>query len=195
MKLMFCSGAGAWDTLLTLHPDGSFEGDYHDADMGDTGEGYQSTEYVCRFHGRFGGINQVTNASWSLTLEELTLDTGHPIGKEWIETVSTTDGSYNQRYISSVPYGFDTADSEPLEPGAQFMLYTPEAKGCRPTDELYGMYMNNPDTDSIMYQFCGWMPSTKKIGAWGPDTRLGYYGLCSMETGHGFFDLKAWGIA
>ena len=57
------------------------------------------------------------------------------------------------------------------------------------------MYMNNPNTDSVMYQFCGWMPSDRKIGAWGPDTRLGYYGLCNMATGQGFFDLKAWGIA
>ena len=197
MKLMFCSGAGAWDTLLTLHPDGSFEGDYHDMDMGDTGSGYQSTVYICRFHGRFGDIKQVTDASWSLTLEELVIDTGHPIGEEWIEDIKTTEGgTYNLRYISSNPYGFDRkGGGGPLEPGAQFMFYTPEAKGYRPNDELYGMYMNNPDTESIMYQFCGWMPSTRKIGAWGPDTRLGYYGLCNMATGQGFFDLNAWGIA
>ena len=75
------------------------------------------------------------------------------------------------------------------------MLYTPEATGYRPTDELYGMYMDNPDTDSVMYQFWGWMSSTRRIGAWGPDTRLGYYGLCNMEMGYGFFDLEAWGIA
>lgn len=62
------------------------------------------------------------------------------------------------------------------------------------SDDLYAA-MNNPDTDSIMYQFCGWMPSTSKIGAWGPDTTLGCYGLCNMATGQGFFDLKAWGIA
>ena len=180
MKLMFCSGAGGWDTLLTLHPDGSFEGDYHDTDM--------TIEYVCQFHGRFGDIRQVTDASWSLTLEELTLDTKYPVGAEWDEGVI--------HYISSNPYGFDKKGGEgPLEPGAQFMFYTPEATGYRPTDELYGMYMNNPNTDSVMYQFCGWMPSDRKIGAWGPDTRLGYYGLCNMATGQGFFDLKAWGIA
>lgn len=191
MKLMFCSGAGAWDTLLTLHPDGSFEGDFHDTDAGDSGDGYQSTEYVCRFHGRFGDIRQVTNASWSLTLAELVLDTGHPIGEEWIETISTPEGSYNQRYISSGPYGFDTAGGGPLEPGARFMLYTPEARGYRPTDELYGM-RESEDYDSVMFQFWSWWPGK---GAWAPDGTLDCYGLCSMETGRGFFDLKAWGIA
>ena len=192
MKLMFASGAGAWDTLLTLHPDGTFEGNYHDTDAGDSGDGYQSTEYVCKFHGRFGDIKQVTDASWSLTLAELVIDTGHPIGEEWIETIRTGDGSYNQRYISSDPYGFNTPESgEPLEPGAPFMLYTPEARGYRPTDELYEM-RESENYDSVMFQFWSWWPGRH---AWAPDGTLGCYGLCSMETGRGFFDLYTWGIA
>ena len=177
MKLMFCSGAGAWDTLLTLHPDGSFEGDFHDADM--------TIEYVCQFHGRFGDIRQVTDASWSLTLEELTLDTKYPVGAEWDEGVI--------HYISSTPYGFDKKGGEgTLEPGAQFMFYTPEAEGYRPTDELYGMEQSD-DYESVMYQFWSWWPDKH---VWGPYAGpLGCYGLCNMATGQGFFDLKAWGIA
>ena len=177
MKLMFCSGAGAWDTLLTLQPDGSFEGDYHDADM--------TIEYVCQFHGRFGDIRQVTDASWSLTLEELTLDTKYPVGAEWDEGVI--------HYISSTPYGFDKKGGEgTLEPGAQFMFYTPEAEGYRPTDELYGMEQSD-DYESVMYQFWSWWPDKH---VWGPYAGpLGCYGLCNMATGQGFFDLKAWGIA
>ena len=197
MKLEFASGAGAWSTLITLHPDGSFEGNYHDMDMGDSGPGYGSTEYVCRFHGRFGEIRRVTNASWSMTLEELVIDTGHPIGEEWIEA-NPADRSHNLRYVSSAPYGFSKWDGEgmsiPLEPGAQFMFYTPEASGYRPTDELYGFHSANEDSDSVMYQFWHWMPSGHRIGAWGRDTRLGCYALCNMETGCGFFDLGAWGI-
>ena len=176
MELEFASGAGAWQTYLLLHPDGSFVGEYSDMDMGDTGPGYQSTEYICQFHGRFRDINQVTANSWSLTLDELVLDTGRPIGEEWIEATEI-----------SAPYGFDTADGKPLEPGAQFMLYTPGASGYRPTDELYGFDSTNTDYDSLMYQFWSWMPSGHRIGLWGPDTRLGCYGLCSMETGCGFF--------
>ncbi len=191
MKMMFASGAGAWDTLLTLHPDGSFEGDYHDTDMGDSGPGYQSTQYVCRFHGRFRDITQVTGTSWSLMLEELVLDTGHPIGEEWVETIRTNEGSYNLRYISSEPYGFNTVDDGPLKPGAQFMLYTPEATGYRPTDELYEM-RESENYDSVMFQFWSWWPAKHDWGPYG--NALGCYGLCNMETGYGFFDLEAWGI-
>lgn len=191
MKLLFASGAGAWSTILTLHPDGAFEGNYHDTDMGDGGPGYDSTECVCRFHGRFGDITEVTPASYAMTLEELVIDTGRPIGEEWIEPYSA-ESDYKVRYISSGPYGLSGRDGYPLNPGAQVMFYTPEAAGYRPTDELYGMYADNPDWDSVMYQFWVWMPN--KIGAWGPDTRLGCYGLCNMETGDGFFDLHAWGI-
>ena len=76
------------------------------------------------------------------------LDTGHPIGEEWIEA-NPADRNYNLRYISSTPYGFDRWDGEsmdvPLEPGAQFMFYTPEASGYRPTDELYGFNSTNED--------------------------------------------------
>lgn len=183
MELEFASGAGAWQTNLLLHPDGSFVGDYEDADM--------TTHYVCQFHGRFRDITQVTDTSWSLTLDELVLDTKYPIGQEWDEGVI--------HYISSAPYGFSKRDSEgysvPLEPGARFMLYTPDASGYRPTDELYGFNSANTDYDSIMYQFWTWMPSGRKIGAWGWDTTLGCYALCSRETGYGFFDLEAWGIA
>ena len=183
MEMMFASGAGAWRTHLLLHPDGSFEGGYSNADM--------TIESVCSFHGQFRDITQVTDASWSLTLDELVLDTKYPIGQEW------DDGMIH--YISSDPYGFSKQDSEgdwvPLEPGAQFMFYTPDASGYRPTDELYGFNSDNTDYDSVMYQFWTWMPSSSKINAWDWDTRLGCYALCNMATGSGFFDLKAWGIA
>ena len=187
MTLMFCSGAGAWRTILTLHPDGSFQGRYNDAEMGGTGEGFPfGTEYVCDFHGRFGNIKQVTDASWSLTLEELELDTDRPLGEEWI--------AERVKYISAAPHGLSRLDGEgmsvPLEPGAQFTLYAPDAKGYAPGDELYGM-RESDDYDSIMYQFWTWWPDKR---AWSPDSTLGRWGLCNMETGYGFFDLGAWGL-
>jgi len=184
MKLWFGSGAGAWRTILTLHPDGSFEGDYSDSDMGDGGESYPNgTQYVCRFHGRFGNITQKTSASWSMTLDEMVIDAGHPVGEVWIE-----DGV---RYIASSPYGMDGKDGKSLEPGARFMLYTPDAKGYAPGDELYGM-RESDDYDSVMYQFWTWWPNKHGWEVVG-DT-LDSYGLCNMETGYGFFDFHAWGL-
>mgnify|MGYP006865380128 CR=1 FL=1 len=176
MELSFSSGAGGWATNLRIHPDGSFEGNYYDTDMGDGGEGYPyGTEYVCPFHGRFKDVVQIAPNSWSLTLEELVLDTGRPVGEEWIEN--------GVRYVSSDPYGFNTPDGGALEPGAQFMLYSPEAKGYSPTDELHGM--NGEDENSPLYQFWTWWPNKHGWGPYG-DT-LNCWGLHNLETGYGFF--------
>lgn len=167
MEMTFCSGAGAWRTSLLLSPDGSFTGYYVDSDMGATGEDYPNgTRYVCDFHGSFGEIRQISDASFSLTLEELATDTGHPVGEEWIE-----DGVRN---ISSEPYGLDGEDGKALRPGAPFLFYTPDAAGHEPGTELYGAV-----------EFWRWWPSRREFSD--ENVRLGCYGLHNLETGEGFF--------
>lgn len=188
LTLWFGSGVGAWRTLLTLHPDGAFEGRFDDSEMGGTGEGFPfGTQYLCTFHGRFGAVQQTAPSSWSLTLEELELDTGHPLEEKWIEE--------GVQYISAAPSGFTRRDGRdvdiPLEAGARFTLYAPDAKGFAPGDELYGM-QESDDYESIMYQFWSWWPDKRD---WTPDGTLGSWGLCNMDTGYGFFGLDAWGIA
>lgn len=74
LEMEFYSGAGAWRTCLTLNPDGSFVGDYCDADV--------NTLHVCQFHGQFGKVEKLTDSSWLLTLSELEIDTGHEPGTE-----------------------------------------------------------------------------------------------------------------
>lgn len=176
LEMEFLSGAGGWRTYLTLNPDGTFTGDYSDSDMG----GSPPTRYVCQFHGRFGDFTQLSDNSWSLTLKELVIDTGHPVGEKWIEQV---DG-HNIQFISSDPYGFDGKDGDALEPGAQFTLYAPAAKGYAPGDELYGANSGNEDYNSTMYQFWHWWPDRRD---WTPDSTLGCWGLCNLATGQGFF--------
>lgn len=167
MEMEFCSGAGAWRTSLILNPDGSFTGHYTDADMGLAGTDYPNgTLYVCKFHGRFGEMKQISDASFSLTLSELVMDTEHPVGEEWIE-----DGV---RCISSEPYGFDGHDGTALKPGASFLFYMPEATGHEPGTELYGAL-----------QFCSWRPERRELLS--ENDRLGYYGLHNLEMGFGFF--------
>lgn len=174
VRMWFASGAGGWSTALTLHPDGSFEGEYSDSDMGDRGEDYPGgTQYICRFHGRFGSIARETGGSWSMSLEELAVDTGHPVGEEWIE-----DGV---RYIASAPYGMDDKDGEPLKPGAGFVLYTPDAQGYAPGSELYGM----SDEGAELYEFWTWWPDRCAFSA--EQSTLDCYALRSVETGYGFF--------
>lgn len=115
VDLSFSSGAGAWSTDLTLEPDGSFSGEYHDADMGDSGDDYpDGTMYTCTFSGKFTDIKQLDDHSYSLTLDELTSD--YEQDKEWVE-----DGV---RYVSSEPYG--------VEEGKNFVLYLPDT----PTEGL-----------------------------------------------------------
>ena len=46
---IFASGAGAWGSSLSLWPDGTFTGSYHDSEMGENGEDYPNgTVYMHR---------------------------------------------------------------------------------------------------------------------------------------------------
>lgn len=167
LEMMFCSGAGAWRTMLTLYPDGTFRGEYTDSDMGSTGEGYpHGSKDVCQFHGCFGDFRQVSDASFSMVLKELEIDTEYPVGEEWIE-----DGV---RYISSEPYGLDGEDWKASKPGAAFLFYTPEVTGYEPGTELYG----------AVY-FCNWRQNRREFQS--AEDTLGCYGLHNLETGYGFF--------
>ena len=168
LEMRFASGVGAWSTELTLNPDGSFTGLFVDADMGSDGpDNPGGTRYVCQFHGKLHQIAQITPASWYMTLEELTLDTGRPIGEMWIED--------KVLYVSSGPYGFDNDDG-PLQPGAAFVLYTPDAQGHAPGTELYGAG-----------DFWTWQPVGSRNTLHVASQTLGRYGLHNLETGYGFF--------
>lgn len=167
LEMRFSSGAGAWATMLTLNPDGSFVGDYLDTNVG----GDCPEQNVCQFHGRFGKVEKLTENAWLLTLEELELDTGHDVGEEWY----VTDEYGTVRYISREPYGFNGKSWKVLEPGAQFILYSPDATGHEPGTELYGAE-----------EFQTW-----DLGLYGSlnsetDT-LGCWGLENLEMGYGFF--------
>ena len=53
-EFVFSSGVGAWQTMLNINEDGSFQGLYSDSDMGDTGEGYPNgIIYSSKFEGEF----------------------------------------------------------------------------------------------------------------------------------------------
>ena len=135
-ELVFASGAGAWATVMTPERDGTFSGEYHDSDMGDSGGEYPNgTVYVCDFSGRFSDIEKADENSYSMTLAEIGSD--YEAEKEWIE-----DGV---RYVSSEPYG--------IEDGDEFILYLPDT----PTDGLDeeflswwpGRYMTEEQTGTL----------------------------------------------
>lgn len=109
-EFVFSSGAGGWGTYLTIEADGSFKGEYHDSDMGITGEGYpRGTVYICDFDGKFSEPQKASEYVYSMKLESLNVKDS--AGTEYIEN--------EIRYIVSEPYGMENAD--------EFYIYLPGA--------------------------------------------------------------------
>lgn len=155
MTLHFSSGAGGWQTVLTLQRDGAFAGQYLDSDMGSTGDGYPNgTAYLCDFEGRFGDFRQLDDTTLALTLEELTVLTTET--EPWIEG--------GVRYFPATPYG--------LEGGTDFLLYAPETAAKtltmgglsgwplrgEPTDTLDCWGLHNAAANQTFFDWSYWFP-------------------------------------
>lgn len=89
---MFCSGAGAWRTMLHVKPDGSFSGTFEDADL--------TTRTLCDFQGRFTEPMQVDGDTYSMEIAELTL----------AQTPGTEEERDGYHYIYKTPYGLEGAE-------------------------------------------------------------------------------------
>ncbi|MBQ7774593.1 MAG: DUF1311 domain-containing protein [Lachnospiraceae bacterium] len=69
----FSSGAGAWAEEFTIEKDGYFTGSFHDADMGDTGEGYEDgTYYISSYTGHFTDLTKVNEYTYQMKLADIT---------------------------------------------------------------------------------------------------------------------------
>jgi len=109
IQFSFASGVGAWGTEIKIASDGSFVGDYHDTDMGDTGENYPNgTVYLSKFHGKFRNAKKLNDYTFSFELDELVYD--EPFEDSYENGV---------RYIIESAYG--------LESGKKYMLYLPKS--------------------------------------------------------------------
>lgn len=113
---VFSSGAGAWATTMTVQPDGTFTGSYHDMDMGDTGMGYANgTEYTCTFSGKLCQPVQVDTLRYEMVVEHL----------EWEQLPDTVEFADGVRYISTLPFGLTLGDTLTLyQSGASVALMT-----------------------------------------------------------------------
>ena len=115
MELLFASGSGAWGTRITLHADGSFSGEFHDSNMGETGTDHPNgTVYFCSFSGQFTIGAPSDPYSRPMTLTQVTAE---PTPKEQIK-----DGVL---YVTAGPYGLynDYTDGSMSR---SFVLYTPD---------------------------------------------------------------------
>ena len=108
VEFYLSSGAGAWGTSLRINADGTFTGDYHDTDMGDTGEAYPSgTMYSCEFSGKFGNPQKVDDFTYSFELDYLRED-------------APKEAFIDDHGVRIVP-----AEAYSLETGKTYMLYLP----------------------------------------------------------------------
>ena len=65
-------GAGNSGTVLKINKDGSFEGQYHDVDMGVNGPNYpRGTLYISNFKGRFTNLTKINDFEYNVTVEDL----------------------------------------------------------------------------------------------------------------------------
>ena len=105
----FYSGVGAWSTDLRIWPDGTFKGEFHDSEMGETGDQYPyGTVYGCSFIGQLTLVEQVDERTWKLRVDELIPEKDQK--DEFIE-----DGT---RYVTTAePYGISKGD--------EMLLYRP----------------------------------------------------------------------
>lgn len=132
----FFSGVGAWGTELTVGEDGSFTGNFHDSEMGETGEGYpDGTVYGCTFHGWFSDPQPVDEYSWTVNV---TVEQDEGQVPEAIED--------NIRYVTSPPYGLEKAKTVVV-----FLPGTPVEK--LPEEFMFWSHLQElaPDAKEISY--------------------------------------------
>ena len=97
----FSSGAGGWSTELRIAADGSFSGNFHDSEMGETADDYPNgTVYVCAFTGQMSGLEKVDGHTWRVHIDSVTTDEAK--GHETID-----DGV---RYVTDEPNGITAGD-------------------------------------------------------------------------------------
>lgn len=115
-EFLFDSGAGAWSTQVNIAADGTFTGQYQDADMGDVGESYPGGSVdQCNFTGKFEVTAKVSDNEYTLSLVSL--------NKEGTNGDQKIDNGIRYTTIDNA-YG--------LEGGSTFALYLPG----RSTDDL-----------------------------------------------------------
>ena len=137
LSLVFTSGAGAWDTDFTMEADGAFSGTYHDSNMGESGEGYDATLYLCPFTGRFDNLQQINATVYTADIAELNYT--YAEGDEWIET---QEGA-RVRYVAAEAYGLTDCTSVTI-----YLPGTPIAD--IPDDALFKNFYKEPTLDGVV---------------------------------------------
>jgi uncharacterized protein YecT (DUF1311 family) len=93
----FCSGAGGWSTDFYIEKDGYFHGNYHDSEMGVTGDGYENgTMYSSVFTGHFSGLTKVDDYAYEMVMSDISYK--DEVGTEEIEIIDNIKYIYDEAY-------------------------------------------------------------------------------------------------
>lgn len=97
-KYIFSVGAGAWSTIMTVNADGTFSADYHDSDLGVTGDGYpDGSRSIASGTGKFNYSKRNDDGSFSMTCDQKAFHQNGTVGDVTIKDgvrVETVDGIY-----------------------------------------------------------------------------------------------------
>ena len=154
LEWTFTSGAGAWSTDLRILPDGTFAGEYHDSEMGESADTYpDGTVYLCSFTGQMSLVGANDEYSWKIRVESLTLDSS--MADEEI------DGTL--RFVKAEPYGISAGDEMLLyRPGTPISVLPEDMHmwahvlpGETEASELEDWFLSNPKAES---GFISWDP-------------------------------------
>lgn len=110
LDFYFSAGAGGWCTVMNIASDGSFKGNYHDSDMGSTGDEYPNgTLHVCDFKGKFTEPKKLDEHTYTFKIESMEYE------KE-----------FSSEIIDDVNYCY--TDAYGLTEATDFYMYLPGAE-------------------------------------------------------------------
>ncbi|MBR6237014.1 MAG: zinc ribbon domain-containing protein [Firmicutes bacterium] len=155
-EYIFTSGIGGWGTVININDDGSFSGSYQDHNYGESGDGYDGTQYVCEFTGKFTDPVQINAFTYAFRLSDLQYQTG-PVGESRIEK---DPSGYRMRIVNSEAYGINGGDV--------FYLFTKGAPVTRlPKEFMEWMYLPLVYRQSDIY--------LKGFGLYNQEQHCGFY--------------------
>lgn len=135
LQFEFMSGAGGWSEEFTIEKDGYFTGQYHDSDMGSTGEGYDGgTMYFSSYSGYFTDLVKINDYTYEMTLEDISYD----------YTVDTEEIKDDILYIYTESYCLGGTDT--------FRIYLEGTPVSEISEEVYSWLnmANNDETELTM---------------------------------------------
>lgn len=113
-EYMLSSGAGAWADVLTINQDGSYEGDYHDSNMGgasDPDKYPNGQQYVAKYSGRLSKAKKNDDGTITMSITyKLHGTAGEVQDIDGVETETTDSQIKDYSEVTIYPAGYNIAD-------------------------------------------------------------------------------------